>query len=172
MATPPQPFLAGQRLAAGQLNDAVEKTLDSVEVGVAGAIATTAGTTELNITQMAIGPVALVAGGLYRWDIRLTLQATVATDTYRFRIRRDTALTGTVVTDWSIPAANTTGVTAFVSWDNYISSVVDPAVSYFASLTRTTGTGTLTLYGQTSTTERTGIKLARDGYSAQFRVVT
>lgn len=172
MATPPQPFLAGQRLTAGQLNDAVEKTLDSAEVGVAGSIAVTSGTTELNIPQMAIGPVALVAGGLYRWDIRLTLQASVTTDTFRFRIRRDTALTGTVVTDWSLPAANTLGVTAFSSWDNFISSVADPTVSYFVSLTRTSGSGTLTLFGQTSTTERTGIKLARDGYSAQFRVVT
>lgn len=165
------PFLAGQRLTAGQLNDATEKTLKSIEVGQAGVLAVTSGTTELNIPKMAVGPVALVAGGLYRWDVRMTLQATVVSDTYQFRIRRDTPLTGTVVTDWAIQSANTLNVTTFASWDSMVSSVLDPAVTYYCSLMRSSGTGTLTLYGQTSTTERTGIKLARDGYAAEFSVV-
>lgn len=166
------PFLAGQRLTAGQLNDATEKTLSSIEVGTAGSIGTTSGTTELNIAKLQLGPVALVAGGLYRWDARLTLQASVTTDTFEMRIRRDTAVTGTLITSMQIQAPNNLGVTTFVGWDSFISSVVDPAVTYFTSLVRTSGTGTLNIFGQTSTTQRTGIKLARDGYSSEYTVVT
>lgn len=130
------PFLAGQRLTAGQLNDATQKTLTSVEVGVAGALATGIGATEVNIPKLALGPVALVAGGLYHFDARVTLQQTVATDGFMMRLRRDTALTGTVVAEWLIYAVAATSGNVFFAWDDFISTIAEPTVNYFVSFKR------------------------------------
>jgi hypothetical protein len=168
----PGPFLAGQRVTAGQLNDATQKTLKSIEVGISGVIATTSGTTELNVSQLALGPVDLVFGGLYQWFPRVTVQFSVGTDEYKMIIRRDTALTGPIVTDWVIYGPRHTGGYLFSSWDDFESSAVDPGVNYFVSFQRVLGTGTLTIYGQIDSTNRTGLKLARTGYSSEFQIVT
>lgn len=165
------PFLAGQRLAAGQLNDATEKTLVSLEVGVAGALH--AGiTAETTITKMTPGPVSLVAGGLYSVGIKLLYAQTVGTNEFNLIIRRDTALTGPVVTDWVIPPPNATGTVLFSGWDDIISSIADPNVQYYVSLARLSGAGSATVYGQSSTTNRSGWKVVRTGYSSEYVVTT
>lgn len=168
----PGPFLAGQKLTAGQLNDATQKTLKSVEIGTAGIIATTSGTTELNIAQLAIGPVDLVAGGLYSWTPKLVLQNSVGSDEFNLIIRRDTPLTGALVSDWVIYRPGHTGGYWFSVPDDFTSAVDDPGVNFYVSLQRLNGTGTLSLYGQLSSTNRSGLKLVRTGYSSELQVVT
>lgn len=165
------PFLAGQRLTAGQLNDATEKTLKSIEMGQAGTLAVTAGTTELNVPKLALGPAALVNGGLYHWDVRMTLQMSVGTDEFDMIIRRNTALTGPVVSDWVIYRSNNTAGFLFVTWDDFPSAALDPAVNYFTSFQRLSGTGTLTVFGQLSGTNRSGEALRRTGYSSEYALV-
>ena len=166
------PFLAGQRVTAGQLNDAVQKTLQSIEVGIAGGIATTAGATELDIPELAVGPVDLVGGALYAWEIRLATTRTSATDLFNVIIRRDTPLTGTVISDWIIPAAPATTSYVFTAWDDMISAIDDPGVQFYTSIQRLSGGGTITVAGQLSGSNRSGIKLVRTGYSSAFQVVT
>lgn len=166
----PGPFLAGQRLTAGQLNDATQKTLKSIEVSQAGIIATTSGTTELDVPKLGLGPVPLVNGGLYQFESRFTLQNSNGTDEYTVRVRRDTALTGAIVTTWVVYAPGTTAGYLFVDWADVISAA-DENVQYFTSFQRASGSGTLSVYGQLSSTNRSGIKMSRAGYSSEFQVV-
>lgn len=168
----PGPFLAGQRLTAGQLNDATQKTLQTVQVAQSGIIGTTSGTTELNLPKMAMGPFDLVAGGLYRVDVRLTLQYTTANNQeYNLLIRRDTPLTGTVVVDWVIyPAVNLSGFT-FTAWAEFVSTIDDPGVQLYASVQRLNGSNTMQVYGQLSGTNRSTLSTKRVGYSSELVVV-
>lgn len=166
------PFLAGQRLTAGQLNDATQKTLDEAEVSIAGALQTTSGTTELDITKLVLGPVDLVAGGLYSLQPQLILSNSVATDEFLFRVRKNTAVTGTLISEMYIWSPNTTLGYSFVTYDDFPSVADDPAVTLYCSLVRIIGTGTCTIYGQFNTLSRTSMKIVRIGYSSALRVVT
>lgn len=170
----PGPFLAGQRLTAGQLNDATQKTLDSVSVSVAGGIGTTSGTTELNIPRLALGPVPLVAGGLYRFQIRAILSVTNNLDAFSMIIRRDTALTGTVISEVLLGAKDPTAGYGFTvaPWVDMPAVLTEPSVSFFFSLKRnlSTGGGTMTIFGQTAVAARSGTAIVRVGYSSEYRV--
>lgn len=168
----PGPFLAGQRLTAGQLNDATQKTLDSVQVGTAGVVVGGIGATETNVAQMRLGPVDLVAGGLYYFDVSLIFQQTVTTDEFTMRIRRDTALTGTLVSEWGLYVALTTAGTRRSLWKDFTSSVADPAVQFFCSFIRTAGTGTVSIYGSLGSVNKTSVAIRRDGYASEFRTAT
>lgn len=169
----PGPFLAGQRLTAGQLNDATQKTIQTIEVGIAGIIATTSGATELTIPELTFGPIDLVAGALYRWDVRATLQyVTSSAQEYNWIIRRDTPLTGTVVSDWVIYNQATTGGFQFVAWDEFIATADETGVMFYTSIQRLTGTNTCQVYGQLSGSNRTTQSIKRVGYSSELTVVT
>lgn len=167
----PGPFLSGQILTAGALNDATQKTIKSIEVGVAGTLYTTSGTTELNLPRFAMSSLQLVNGGLYELMTHLELQNSVATDRYNLILRHTTALTGTLVSDWVIPAAVGTTQYVYVNWDDIISAA-DQTLNYFLSVQRLAGAGTLSVLGQGSSTNRPGIKLMRSGYSSEYQVVT
>jgi hypothetical protein len=164
------PFLAGQRLTAGQLNDATQKTLKSIEVSTAGIINTTSGTTQLDIPKMALGPIPQVNGGLYQFNLHAIVQASVATDEFKMLVRRDTALTGTIIQEWTIFAAGITTARGVYPWDDFVASATED-VNYFVSLQRTSGTGTLAIYGQYGTGNRSGIACVRVGYSSEFAVI-
>jgi hypothetical protein len=166
----PGPFLAGQRLTAGQLNDATQKTLKSISISAAGVINTTAGTTELNIPKLALGPIPQVNGGLYRFEPRLIVQNSVGTDDFELRLRRDTALTGTIVKSWFLYGPQHVGVHHWQIWAD-IPATVTEDVNYFVSLRRTAGTGTLSLYGQVGSSDASGIAAVRSGYSSEFAVI-
>lgn len=169
----PGPFLAGQKLTAGQLNDATQKTIKTIEVGTAGVIGTTSGTTELNVPLLSMGPIDLVAGGLYRFSVRMTLQyVNAANQEYNMIIRRDTALTGPIISDWVIyPAVGLAGF-QFVAWDDFVSPVDDSGVMFYTSFQRLNGSDTMQIYGQLSGTNRSTISLERVGYSSEHQVVT
>lgn len=167
----PGPFLAGQRLTAGQLNDATQKTLKTVEVGTSGIIGTTSGTTELNIAKLGFGPVPMVNGGLYTFGVHLILQmVTSGAQEYLCTIRRDTALTGTVVAQWTIYNQVGTGGFSFTNWQDVPWSA-DENVTFFVSFQRLTGANTMNIYGQITTVARSGSKVARSGYASEYSLV-
>lgn len=169
----PGPFLAGQRLTAGQLNDATQKTLDSVTVTFEGIMVTTVGAAEIDIPRLALGPVPLVAGGLYRFGIRLILTNTVETDEFTCLIRRDTALTGTIVGEVACSPKESALGKAFdtVVWSDLPAIVSESGVNFFFSLKRFAGTGTMSAHGKlTSRVVQPGAHIARVGYSSEFRV--
>jgi len=168
----PAPFLAGQRLTAGQLNDAVEKTLDDASIAVAGGLGTTSGATELNIAKLALGPVSVNTANLYSLQARIICSQSAATDEFLMRIRRDTALTGALVAEFNMYAPGTTNGFLFTSWSDFVPAVNNTAVSYYFSFLRFAGAGTLSVWGQLNTQNRSGTKITRVGYASQFRVVT
>lgn len=169
----PGPFLAGQKLTAGQLNDATQKTIKTIEVGTVGIIATTSGTTELDVPLLSMGPIDLVAGALYQFSVRMTLQYVTATNQeYNMIIRRNTALSGPVVSDWVIyPAVDLSGF-QFIAWDEFVSPISESGVMYYTSFQRLNGSNTMHIYGQISGTNRSSISLKRVGYSSEHQVVT
>ena len=167
----PGPFLAGQRLTAGQLNDATQKTIKTIEVGTSGIIGTTSGTTELNVSKLGFGPCAMVNGGLYTFGVHLILQyVTSAAQEYLCTIRRDTALTGTVIAQWTIYNQASTGGFSFTNWQDVPWSA-DENVNFFMSFQRLTGANTMNIYGQITTIARSGAKVARSGYSSEYSLV-
>lgn len=170
----PGPFLAGQRLTAGQLNDATQKTLDSVAISASGAMVTTVGATEANIPKYALGPVPLVDGGLYRIWIRGLFTTTVASDSFTIIIRRDTALTGPIIAELAMaPQEDTTGLAFTVTDYSDLPSVLDePAVSFFFSMKRFAGTGTASAQGMlVGRVIQPGSLIERVGYASEYRVV-
>lgn len=167
----PGPFLAGQRLTAGQLNDATQKTLKSIDIIAAGALYTTSGTTELDLPKFALSAIPQVNGGLYRFDLRIiTSQNTLATDQFSLFIRRDTALTGTIIDEIPIYPPPTVNGVLLVVWADF-PAVADESVNYFLSAKRRSGTGTFTVYGQLLTSSHSAIKISRVGYSSEFALV-
>src|SRR5690606_16888961 len=117
--TQPGPFLAGQRVRANQINEAVRRCLQSVEAVISGTIASGIGGTETNITDLAVGPVDLVSGALYRFDLRATLQNSVGTDEFALRIRRDTPVTGPLISEAIAYGPRHTGGYSFVTWREF-----------------------------------------------------
>jgi len=166
----PGPFLAGQRLTAGQLNDATQKMMKSIEVSTAGTINTGIGATEVNITKLALGPIPQVNGGLYRFDMRLVVQNTVGTDDFVISLRRDTALTGTLIRAWTIFAPQNVAVHLWEVWAD-VPATVTESVNYFVSAKRTLGTGTLSVYGQFATSTQSGVSCSRNGYASEYAVI-
>lgn len=169
----PGPFRAGQWVTAGQLNDATQKTIQTVEVGIPGVIATTSGTTQLNIPELEFGPIDLVAGALYRWDVRAILQYVgSAAQEYNWVIRRDTPLVGTPVADWITYQQVGTDGFNFVAWEEFTATVDEPGVMFYTSVVRQIGANTMNIYGQMSDTNRTSQSIKRVGYASELTVVT
>lgn len=165
------PFLPGQKLKAGQLNDATQKTVDSLAVGISGAIVSGI-TTETNIPQLALGPVDLAAGGLYSFNPSLILQNSVSTDEFAFRVRRDTPVTGTLVAELEIFRPLHTLGYEFESYALASFLATESNISFYCSLARTNGTGNITIYGLFGGLARTQMSMVRVGYGSAFRVVT
>lgn len=172
----PGPFLAGQRLTAGQLNDATQKTLASVDANVGspgtGILVSGVGATETNITQFVLGPFDQVDGGLYRVNTRVIREQTVATNEFRLIMRKNVPLVGAIVADWNMwgtPDPNLAQL--FTGWAHY-SAIANESVTYFFSVVRSSGAGTLTVYGHHTSNTPSGVSIERNGYGSEFQVVT
>ncbi len=122
--------------------------LKGVNITNAGApIATSSGTTELDLSKYAMTGLTLVTGRYYRFVAQVTGNKTVSTDGFDFKLRVNTALTGTQVgTGLDYFGAVTLQVRE-VSW------LFKGDASYTAlymSVVRTAGTGTFSYYGSAS----------------------
>lgn len=172
----PGPFLAGQRLTAGQLNDATQKTIASKDVNIIGTLVSGVTTTETTITQFTLGPFDQVAGALYRVSVRAIIQVDPTTNDAEFRMimRKNTALTGTIIADWNMWRPPFSGA-GFLSlpWADF-PSVADETVTYYFSVVRfsVAGTTALTVYGHHTSNTPSGVKIERVGYASEYTVVT
>lgn len=169
----PGPFLAGQRLTAGQLNDATQKTLASVDVNIEGVILDNVTTTETTITQLTLGPFDQVTGGLYTVETRVIIQQTDATDEFLLNMRKNTPLTGDIVASWNMwrLVANDKA-DLFHAYADF-PGTADESVTYYFSVVRlpATGSGHITIYGHHTSDTPTGCKIMRTGYSSEYTVV-
>lgn len=170
----PGPFLSGQYVTAGQLNDATQKTIASVDVNILGQIAGPITTTETTITQFTLGPFDQVAGALYQVQMRAIVQQTDVVLTEFFMImRKDTPLTGTIVANWNMwrPPAPNAGF-LFLGWADFPAVADEAGVTYYFSAVRSSGAGNLIVYGHHTSDTPSGVKILRTGYASEYAVVT
>jgi hypothetical protein len=96
-------------------------------------------------------PVHVRAGHIYEMFARTLTTQTVATDIFQWRVRRDTAVTGTELGFQRFSNGVTTG-----SWATQMVTIfeatADDTFDIFWSFTRVTGTGTITATPQGGTT--------------------
>jgi len=116
-------------------------------VTAAGAINSGIGTTETNITKMAITGAKLSTAKFYLLNVNLVVNFTNASDSFYVRIRRDTAVSGTVVAEWPwIPDVN-----GYDDGRSFSQPYKPPAnassASFYVSLQRIAGSGTVSVYG-------------------------
>lgn len=131
-------------------------TLNTRNIG--GRIAATAGVinagiaaTEVNIAKLAITPVVVVSGRGYVHCVTIDGQFTVANDSFVIRIRKDTALSGTVVASSSVivqVSGFTHQKTMILPW---IAPSSDASADFFVSLQRVAGAGVCDVNGNSTT---------------------
>jgi hypothetical protein len=115
-----------------------------------GFMATTVGTTELNLAKLAIENYRVTSGFFYTFALSLfyNFVTVAAGDSYSVRIRKDTALSGTVVGLYVIrPASPDTfddSKTFFLPWR---ATATDVDADFYVSVQRVAGTGTLGVNG-------------------------
>ena len=122
---------------------------------LAGRIVTTAGQintaiagTEIDIAKLAVTGRPTRNGGFYRFLVNLSAQFTVGGDAFTVRVRKDTAVTGTVVATWSW-ISRVSGLTEARSLTLPWKATADNAsTSFFVSVQRAAGTGTCDINGQ------------------------
>lgn len=174
----PGPFLSGQKLTAGQLNDATQKTITSVEVNVSGNISGTVNTVETTIDRLTLGPMDQVAGALYKVHTRLIMQVSNADSEFFIIMRKNTPLTGDIVASWDVwrpPFADFAFL--FTGWADFPAVVDESGVIYYFSMVRSaTGSGNGIIWGHHPidplSVTPTGVKIERTGYASEFSVVT
>jgi hypothetical protein len=115
-----------------------------VRVTAAGSIATTSGTTELDLAKYQLTGLTLVAGRYYIVRPRIAFTKTVAGDVFDVRLRANTAVSGTMiglVSDLGsgVAAGSEEAPMMFLGSASY--------TSLYVSVVRISGTGTLTYLG-------------------------
>jgi hypothetical protein len=107
-------------------------------------IATTSGTTELDLAKYALTGLTLVTNRYYLMRYLVTYTKSVATDAFSLKLRINTAVSGTQTGQLNIfaedPAANTKELSFLVAGDS-------SWTAFYLSAVRTAGTGTLSYYG-------------------------
>lgn len=145
------PWRAGHLVTAKRLNAALG-TITGRILAQAGTYLTTSGTTELDLPKLAVADYPVVAGRYYKFELRVQGNASVANDQFAFRVRRDTAVSGTELAQARYQVAN---VTAFTDQRVLIkywkATTTNPALDLFVSVQRTAGSGTLAIHGDTET---------------------
>lgn len=174
----PGPFRPGQWLTAGQLNDATQKTIVSVDVNYNGNISGTINTVETTIDRLTLGPMDQVAGALYKVHTRLIMQVDNDDSEFFIIMRKNTPLTGDIVASWNVwrpPWANFAFL--FTGWADFPAVVDEAGVIYYFSMVRSaTGTGNGIIWGHHPnvplSVTPTGVKIERTGYASEYSVVT
>jgi hypothetical protein len=109
------------------------------------AIATTSGTTELDLSKYAMTGLSLTTGRYYMLRYNVTYTKTVAADTFDLKVRANTAVSGTQIGQSGI---NPTQGNAGADWTFEFMFKGDSSyTAIYFSIVRTGGTGTFTYYG-------------------------
>lgn len=174
----PGPFLAGQILTAGELNDATQKTITSVDVNTSSPLVTGVTNVETTITQFTLGPIDQVAGALYRINMRTYIQQSSHFDEFLMFMRKDTPLTGTIVASWDmfkLPVDN--AGFWFLGWADIPATIDESGVTYYFSVDSFSSTplGNLIVWGHNPsipTVTPSGLVFSRVGYASEYTVVT
>jgi len=135
------------------------KTLAGRLVTTAGAINTGIGGTEVDIPKLAITGVKTKLNCWYQFAVALAGQPSAANASFTIRVRKDTALTGTVVADWSW-LTDVAGFTDSKFFTLPWKALADnSSTNFYVSAQLAGGTGTLDING----VRRTGFWISDRG---------
>lgn len=115
-------------------------------ISTIGLIHTTSGTTELNVPKLQISNILVEANRPYIFNFNLYVQGSVALDSFYVRVRQNTGLTGTVLA-FTPFIVNSAGKDDTVSLQLPWKPAVGGTTTFFVSLVRASGSGTLQLWG-------------------------
>jgi hypothetical protein len=113
----------------------------------AGTYLTTSATTELALPKFSLAGVTVPPNGVMKFDLNTRLSGgsgtAVAGDTFEFRVRQTTALSGTLVAQvrYIVPSANQANFSPNYVWAPATNSVIN--TTFHLSLVRIAGTGVL-----------------------------
>lgn len=113
----------------------------------AGVQYTTAGTTELDMVKMRIENYRVKSGGWYIFWVKLSAQFGSGTDSFNIRVRKDTALSGTIVAnfEWIGQVAGFTHtILSGIPWQ---ASADDTDADFYVSVQRAAGANVLSVNG-------------------------
>lgn len=120
-------------------------------VTAAGVINTTSGTTELDIPKLAIENWTVTNTAWYILNLKLSAQMSAGNDSYLVRVRKDTALSGTVIAqfEWITQVAGFThAVSQHIPWQ---APATDADADFYVSIQRIAGTGVAAINGASVT---------------------
>lgn len=137
-------FAAGDFFTADDANRL--PPVKGVRITSAGnPIAATSGTTELDMSKYGLSALTLTTGRYYLYRAMFTFTKTVATDGFDFRLRVNTAVSGTQVA--KAPVDPTDGLTVGYRYVDMLFLGDAAYTSLHLSVVRAAGTGTLSYFG-------------------------
>lgn len=123
-----------------------ERVARGAIVQTAGILGTTSGTTELNITQLALPAISVTSGRFYIFGLQVYTNCSAAGNSFFFRVRQNTPLTGGVIVSVplvSIVAGLDDTKTVALPWK----ATSTGNMSFHVSVQRLAGAGTASVYG-------------------------
>jgi hypothetical protein len=122
-----------------------------------GPIATTSGTTELDLAKLQLTGLTLVTGRYYEVRYQITFTKTVAGDSFDLKLRANTAVSGTQIGQHGFNF--TDGLTGGLREFGLMFKGDASYTSLYLSVVRSGGTGTLSYYGAVGAFVRTWAQL-------------
>lgn len=136
----------------------LQSTVNLLDVrNLGGRIAATAGvinagitTTEVNIAKLGLTPTSVTINRVYLFVLTLSAQCSAGNDSFAVRVRKDTALSGTVVfaQAWITQVGGFTHERSFIY--PWIATATDASADFFVSVQRVAGAGTMDVNGNSS----------------------
>lgn len=127
-----------------------------------GIIATTSGTTELDLPDLAITDATVSTKNLYSFQGTIAINGGGSSTSFLFRWRQTTALTGAVVASF-IYLPNGTGFNDTKAFDATYRPTAAGVNSYHLSVQRLAGASNLSIYGTESSKFQSHARLTRIG---------
>lgn len=116
----------------------------------ASSLGVTSGTTELNLPKLAITGARTRNTNVYMLSLTMSATMSAANDSFTVRVRKDTALSGTVLATWSwiTQVASYTHSKTF-TWP-WKATADNASTNFYISIQRAAGTGTMDVDGTRS----------------------
>jgi hypothetical protein len=137
----------------------INTTLNTLNMrSLGGRIATTAGvinagitTTEVNITKIQFENSVITSGRIYVFHVTLSFQASAGNDSYQVRVRKDTALSGTIVAA-KATITQVSGFTHYLEFHRpWSAPSSDADADFYVSAQRIAGSGSIDVNGNSET---------------------
>jgi hypothetical protein len=109
---------------------------------------------ETNLPKLALPAVKITAGRVYEFKVNLDAAITATATTFLVRVRRDVALTGPLLAEWSWQSGIANAEDARTFAQEWLAPTTAPAVPLFVSVLRTAGAGVMNVFGNRRSTFR------------------